>query len=140
MPDMPVQMPRALAPTFAFALPVQHSAARPAWPAIASQLWGRRSATDNELLASEVAAIVAREISALLGGRGGVLSDQLEIDAATGFQSRKHFEIHPDCGCVIPGGRNRDSGVSAEVRPEIGSAFARGRQKPTKGTAVVELE
>lgn len=71
-----------------------------AWPAIASQLWGRRSALDTELVASEVAAIVARFALARLQGDAASASDQLVIDGATGQQSRRDFAVHPDCGCL----------------------------------------
>lgn len=77
-----------------------------AWPAIASQLWGRRSPADTELVASEAAAIVARQVLAWVGGRGGVASTQLEVDVTTGAQSHRHFAIHPECGCVAPARTN----------------------------------
>ena len=69
--------------------------ADPAWPAIASQLWGRRSPAETELVASEVAAIVARMVVS-----GSAPSDQVVIDAATGEQSRQAFDVHPECGCL----------------------------------------
>jgi hypothetical protein len=69
--------------------------ADPAWPAIASQLWGRHSPAETELVASEVAAIVARFVLS-----GGDASSQLVIESATGVQSRRTFAVHPDCGCL----------------------------------------
>jgi bacteriocin biosynthesis cyclodehydratase domain-containing protein len=111
------------------------SDADPAWPVIASQLWGRRSPADGELMASEVAAIVAREVVARLGRPVDARSDQLVIDAATGVRSRREFDIHPDCGCVS---------LSAAVRPGIYSEFATGSAtstpQPTRGTGAFALE
>ena len=72
------------------------SDADPAWPAIASQLWGRRSPAETELVASEVAAIVARLVLS-----GSPVSDQISVDAATGVQTLQSFAAHPDCGCLF---------------------------------------
>lgn len=90
------------------------SEADPAWPAIASQLLGRRSPADSELVASEVGAIVVRDVLAMLRGRGGGRSDQLVVDAATGAHSLRSFGIHPECGCV------RLGQVSVEGQAENG--------------------
>ena len=111
------------------------SDADPAWPAIASQLWGRRSPVDTELMASEAAAIVAREVVARLGRPVDARSDQLVIEAATGARSRREFDIHPDCGCVS---------LSAAARPGSGSEFAFGppisTPLPTRGTTAFSRE
>ncbi len=69
--------------------------ADPAWPAIASQLWGRASAAETELVASEVAAIVARVVLS-----GVAPSDQIVLDVDSGMQTRRSFLVHPDCGCL----------------------------------------
>jgi len=69
--------------------------ADPAWPAIASQLWGRRSPAETELVASEVAAIVARMVLS-----GSPASDQIVVDAQSGEQTRQAFAVHPECGCL----------------------------------------
>ncbi len=80
------------------------SDADPAWPAIASQLWGRRSPAETELVASEAAAIVARLVIARGRGEAAAASDQLVIDAATGEHSRVAYDVHPECGCLrLPG-------------------------------------
>ena len=111
------------------------SDADPAWPAMASQLWGRRSPADTELMASEAAAIVAREVVARLGQRVDARSDQLVIDAATGARSRREFGIHPECGCVS---------LSAAARPGSGSEFGFGppisTPLPTRGTTAFSHE
>ena len=69
--------------------------ADPAWPAIASQLWGRPSPAETELVASEVAAIVARAVLA-----GDAPSSQIVLEVETGERSRRTFAVHPDCGCL----------------------------------------
>lgn len=89
-----------------------------AWPAIASQLWGRRSPLDTELVASEVAAIVARRVLAVLRGEP-VVTDQLVVDGGSGLRVRREYGIHPSCGCAeleaaIAGGRREtDSALGA---------------------------
>ena len=104
-----------------------------AWPAIASQLWGRRSPADTELLASEGAAIAARDVLARLAGGVGVRSTQLAIDAQSGAQSQRSFEVHPQCGCVEPGFAN------AEVLRESDSPRESVR-RPTTGTTAFARE
>jgi bacteriocin biosynthesis cyclodehydratase domain-containing protein len=94
--------------------------ADPAWAAIASQLWGRRSPADTELMASEAAAIVAREVLARLGGDRAGRSRQLVIDAASGARSSREVDVHPECGCVAFATAN------AAARPGTGSEFATG--------------
>lgn len=69
--------------------------ADPAWPAIASQLWGRASPAETELVASEVAAIVARAVLS-----GDAPSSQIVLNVESGTQTRQAFEVHPDCGCL----------------------------------------
>lgn len=66
-----------------------------AWPAIASQLWGRRSPAETELVASEVAAMVARMVLS-----GDAPSDQIVLEVESGRQTRQAFAVHPDCGCL----------------------------------------
>ena len=114
------------------------SDADPAWPAIASQLWGRRSPADTELMASEAAAIVAREVVSRLGGSRAGRSSQLVIDVATGVRSWREFEFHPDCGCVAFATAN------AAARPGSGSEFGIGPATstplPTTGRAAFARE
>jgi hypothetical protein len=76
-------------------LQLHQTDADPAWPAIATQLWGRPSPAETELVASEAAALVARVV---LGGVSA--STQLLLDSVTGELSRRSFELHPRCGCV----------------------------------------
>lgn len=78
--------------------------ADPAWPAIASQLWGRRSPLDAGLTAGEVATTAARLVLArLIRDRPGDAM-VVQLDAATGVTSRTSAERHPECGCAaLPG-------------------------------------
>lgn len=71
--------------------------ADPAWPAIASQLWGRRSPAETELVASEVAAMVARMVLT-----SSATSDQILVEVESGRQTRQAFAAHPNCGCLCP--------------------------------------
>jgi bacteriocin biosynthesis cyclodehydratase domain-containing protein len=112
----------------------------PAWPTIAAQLWGRRSPADTELMASEAAAIVARDVLARLAGVAGVRSDQLVIEAATGAQSSRRFEVHPECGCISPGQPNSMVEASAAARPGIDSGLATAYRPPTTGRAAFAPE
>ena len=75
-----------------------------AWPAIATQLVGRRGAAESALLASEGAAAAARLILHRLsldrlGGGERASSVSLRIDAATGERTSTTWRQHPDCGC-----------------------------------------
>jgi len=84
-----------------------------AWPAIATQLFGRRSALESGTIVGEIAAIVARLAIArlaaarLAGTPGGSEHPDghgplatLEIDAITGARSEREWTIHPECGCA----------------------------------------
>jgi bacteriocin biosynthesis cyclodehydratase domain-containing protein len=90
--------------------------ADPAWPAIASQLWGRSSAAETPLVSSEVAAIAAR--LALSRLRGPALTavapvrdaTSVQLDTATGLITRRVWLPHQDCACLaLPG--NDSAGV-----------------------------
>ncbi len=76
------------------------SEADPAWPAIAAQLWGRRSAAETPLSSAEVAAAVARmAVRRLsLGVPGDGSSIRLSPD--TGAIERRTWKPHPACGCI----------------------------------------
>lgn len=84
-----------------------------AWPAIASQLLGRRASAESELLSVEAAAVVARLALSRLGGRPGDAT-AIRIDAATGERTQTTLLPHPECGCV---------GLSAD-QPGTGSELA----------------
>jgi bacteriocin biosynthesis cyclodehydratase domain-containing protein len=79
--------------------------ADPAWPAVASQLLGRRSPLDTLLLRSEVATRVARLLLRRLEASQPVLANtQLVIDAASGGVRRRVVREHSRCACrALPG-------------------------------------
>ena len=114
------------------------SDADPAWPAIASQLWGRRSPADTELMASEAAAIAARAVVARLANDVDAASSQLVIEAASGARSRRRFELHPDCGCVAFATANAE--VPQGTGSEFGTAPATSTPLPTRGRAAFARE
>jgi hypothetical protein len=88
-----------------------------AWPAMASQLWRRRSCLDSSLMAQEVATTVARlvfthrmphriesptaRVDATARDNAAAADDAaaIEIDAATGERMLREWRSHPDCGC-----------------------------------------
>lgn len=79
----------------------------PAWPAIASQLWGRRSpiheSTAGTLVEQEVAASAARLVLERLRPRRRdhprALLTSIEIEAVSGMRSSRRVTVHPDCLC-----------------------------------------
>lgn len=73
--------------------------ADPAWPAIASQLWGRRSPLDAGLLAGEAAAVAARLVLQRLTGGAATRHSSVGIDARTGVRTTSPQVPHPECGC-----------------------------------------
>jgi bacteriocin biosynthesis cyclodehydratase domain-containing protein len=88
--------------------------ADPAWPAIASQLWGRSSSAETVLVSSEVAAIAARLAVTRLQGPAPIHAAReatsVQIDAATGLITRRFWLPHQDCACLaLPG--NDSAGV-----------------------------
>ncbi len=69
-----------------------------AWPAIATQLLGRRSGAESALLALDGAVAVARlALERLDRGPGEATSTR--IDAATGDKTYRRSHAHPQCGC-----------------------------------------
>jgi len=68
-----------------------------AWPAIATQLLGRRSALDGALLAGEVAGITCRRaLARLLGVRDDGVASTLQYGEITS----REWMPHPECGCL----------------------------------------
>lgn len=78
----------------------------PAWPAIASQLWGRTAAADTALVASEAAAIATRLVVSWFEPGAVSASDRIQLDAATGATTSQRVDPHPACGCLEPGFTN----------------------------------
>jgi bacteriocin biosynthesis cyclodehydratase domain-containing protein len=88
--------------------------ADPAWPAIASQLWGRSSSAETVLVSSEAAAIAARLAVTRLQGPAPIHAAEeaisVQLDAATGLITRRVWLPHQDCACLaLPG--NDSAGV-----------------------------
>jgi bacteriocin biosynthesis cyclodehydratase domain-containing protein len=79
-------------------LELHHRDADPAWPAIASQLLGRRSLAESAIAASETAAVVARLVLGWMAG-DDVGRAALRIDAASGARTERARAAHPECGC-----------------------------------------
>ncbi|MBK4347364.1 hypothetical protein [Lacisediminihabitans changchengi] len=108
--------------------------ADPAWPAIASQLWGRSAGTETSLVAGEVAAIVVRAVLQRLDGIEA--PDELSLDALTGERVIRRWFRHPGCGCA---GLEEPAGAVTSARPENDSASAQPRAPipigPRRGAA-----
>jgi bacteriocin biosynthesis cyclodehydratase domain-containing protein len=102
------------------------------WPAIASQLWGRRSTSETPLVSAEVAVRVTRmvlnrlEHGSVIRHSAAARSFRLAVD--TGEVTRREWMPHPDCGCIrlppLPTGE-----PVSEDRRESGSP--RGLDRPT---------
>jgi hypothetical protein len=82
-----------------FCLELHHTDSDAAWPAIASQLWGRQSPIETPLVCGEVAGIVTRLILARLAHGPSDSHESIELDAVTGERSVKRWSVHPECGC-----------------------------------------
>lgn len=121
------------------------------WPAIASQLWGRRSVSETALVSAEVAARASRLVlNRLESGPKPARAHagrSFRLAVETGEVTRRDWMPHPDCGCVaLPGeeaaAANADAdadparSVSAD-RPETDSAADLGR--PTTASASAAL-
>lgn len=83
--------------------------ADPAWPAMASQLWGRTAAADTALVASEAAAIATRLVVGWFELGAAAASGQILLDAATGQTTTVPVDPHPACGCLEPGFTNAEA-------------------------------
>jgi bacteriocin biosynthesis cyclodehydratase domain-containing protein len=127
--------------------------ADPAWPAIASQLWGRRSAVETPLVSLEVAAIAGRIVVDRLGsGEPASEHRSITVDARSGAVTTTVVEPHPLCGCTGLGAADPDalvgaSRLSVAARPGTDSPGAARRGKspprssrtpPTTGSAFAE--
>lgn len=72
----------------------------PAWPAVATQLMGRRAPLDHGVLVNETVGAVGRVVlDRLAVGEAGARAS-VRIDAATGSRESRAWEQHPDCGCA----------------------------------------
>jgi len=74
--------------------------ADPAWPAMASQLWGRISPAEVPQVISEVAALATRLVTRRLNGTAAVVATSVFLDAATGETTSRQWAQHRACGCA----------------------------------------
>lgn len=74
----------------------------PAWPAIATQLWGRAPREPHRTALAETAAFVARRISDRAAGRRDA-GEAWELGEG-GAVSATRWERHPGCRCAAPQG------------------------------------
>ena len=99
--------------------------ADPAWPAIASQLWGRRSPLDAGVTADETAAVAARLVLTRL--LGGPLDSALQtrVDGRSGIRTTTPRVLHPECGCAaLPGTETAAAAPIESVAPAPTTAAA----------------
>ncbi len=95
-----------------------HTDADPSWPAIASQLLGRRSPVDAGIVAGEVALIAARIVFARLTGGPAATAVSVRLDALTGATASTRWRQHPECGCAaLPGTGTADAASTASAQP-----------------------
>ena len=71
--------------------------ADPAWPAIATQLWGRPAPRLTRTAVVEAAAFAARRVAS-----PSSLGTSWWIDAHDGAVSERVWERHPECRCAAP--------------------------------------
>ncbi len=74
--------------------------ADPVWPAIASQLWGRKSPAETPLLSQEVAVRVIRLVLARLRGTVAPAATSTRLSTESGRAELKTWSPHLECGCV----------------------------------------
>ncbi len=72
-----------------------------AWPAMASQLLGRRATSEEPLLVASVSAITARLVRGHLArdGRGLRPGAVVHVNAASGVVTETVRSVHPECAC-----------------------------------------
>ncbi len=97
-------------------LELAHRDADPAWPAVASQILGRRGGAESAVLAAEAAAVAARLVLGRLEGTASVPSESTRIDGATGERTTRRWQLHPECGCRGIGHLVSTDGTSAGRR------------------------
>ena len=73
----------------------------PAWPALACQLWGTRSAADRGLVAAEAAVIATRLVLERVTRATPGPATAVWLDAASGATRAVPCRPHPECGCAV---------------------------------------
>lgn len=76
------------------------SDADPVWPAIASQLWGRKSPTETMLLAYDTATRVVRLVKERLNEGMPRPAASIRINAISGTVTTREEMPHPLCDCL----------------------------------------
>jgi bacteriocin biosynthesis cyclodehydratase domain-containing protein len=76
--------------------------ADPAWPAVATQLWGRAPAALSHLTVLSAACFAARRIRARLDGRPASVARGWRLADAGGTVSAWTARTHPRCSCAAP--------------------------------------
>jgi bacteriocin biosynthesis cyclodehydratase domain-containing protein len=102
-----------------YCLELHHRDADSAWPALATQLFGKRSAAETPFLASDVAVMATRAVHSRSTDTSHSAAISLTVDASTGEVTQHTRVRHPDCSC--------DGLVetSAKALREIGTARSR---------------
>jgi hypothetical protein len=103
--------------------------ADPAWPAMAAQLHGVRSAADTPTTAGEVAALVSRLVAHRLDGGPTARFETLTLDLDSGVVSSRVRLRRDDCGCA--GLRDRTETDSPGGAPD--ATQRRLQPRPTTG-------
>lgn len=83
-----------------YCLELHRTDSDPSWPAIASQLWHRRSCIESSLVAAEAAATVVRLVLARRIVHRIEPLTTIEIDANSGERMQHEWGNHPECGCT----------------------------------------
>ena len=112
-----------------YCLELHRMDADPAWPALASQLLGKRSAAETPFFASEAATIAARMVLTRATRLATRWATSVTVDAATGELTRRPWSRHQECGCAgIPdvSGLRRQESAMQSSRPVA------GRSMPTR--------
>lgn len=104
-------------------LELHHRDRDPAWPAIATQLLGRRSRAETSVLVLEAAAAASRMVLERLAS-GASAAASVRIDAGTGRRETRAWQRHPECGCRGIGHLLGREEPASPVRPGSDWAFA----------------
>jgi len=105
-----------------------------AWPAIAAQLSGRSTVADDEVLAGEVAAVVARLVRTRLERGAASIHESLRLDIATGVIEATRREARADCGCLEVSGSAEEVRGRTESGSPGGAPVAMLRRRPLQPT------
>ncbi|MEO6942455.1 MAG: TOMM precursor leader peptide-binding protein [Terrimesophilobacter sp.] len=100
-----------------YCLELHRMDADPAWPALASQLLGRRSSAETPFFASETANVAARMVLSRATASASPWATSITVDAETGERMPRPWSRHPDCGCAgipdISGLRRRETAMQS---------------------------